>query len=146
MIRTPLPFTHIYDFHFKLDIPKESFYKYSVILLIEDVFIRREVRQVVNMLLTNLNFARVVVQQSSVCATYGVGLPSACVVDLGSHKTSISCVDEGISLPDVRVTLPVGASDCLRTFHSAMKHYSHDAVELSDLLKYASSHLTLFNK
>uniref|UniRef100_A0A5K3FFC0 Actin-related protein 8 n=1 Tax=Mesocestoides corti TaxID=53468 RepID=A0A5K3FFC0_MESCO len=118
-----------------LNIPKENFHHYSVILLIEDVFVRREVRQIVDMLLRNLKFARLVVQQASVCATYGVGLPTACVVDFGFQKTSISCVDEGISIPDVRVTLPVGVSDCLRTLHAAMKHHSRDKPLILERLK-----------
>lgn len=117
---------------FQLDIPKESFNKYSAILIIEDIFIRREVRQMIDMLFRGLGLSRVVVQLTSVCVTYGVGLPSACVVDLGFQKTSITCVDEGVSPPDVRVALPVGVSDCMRAFHAATKHYvASDDSELS---------------
>ncbi|VDN19019.1 unnamed protein product [Dibothriocephalus latus] len=84
-----------------LGIPPKTFHLFSVILVIEDIFMRREVRQMTGMLLTNLKFARVVVQQASACATYGVGLPTACVVDIGSQKTSVACVDEGVSLPEL---------------------------------------------
>ena len=37
------------------------------------------------------------------CATLGVGLSSACVVDVGDHKTSISCVEDGMSLEPTRL-------------------------------------------
>uniref|UniRef100_A0A0V0J4C9 Uncharacterized protein n=1 Tax=Schistocephalus solidus TaxID=70667 RepID=A0A0V0J4C9_SCHSO len=104
-----------------LGIPSKTFHLFSVILVIEDIFVRREVRQMTGMLLTNLKFARVVVQQASACATYGVGLPTACVVDIGSQKTSVACVDEGVSLPEVRVTLPIGFSDCLFTFFQLLE-------------------------
>ena len=36
--------------------------------------------------------------QESVCATFGAGLPYACVVDVGDQKTSVCCVDDGVSL------------------------------------------------
>lgn len=35
--------------------------------------------------------------QESVCATFGSGLSSACVVDVGDQKTSLSCVEDGVS-------------------------------------------------
>ena len=37
------------------------------------------------------------VLQESVCATFGAGLPYACVVDVGDQKTSVCCVDDGMS-------------------------------------------------
>ncbi|KAL5112755.1 Actin-related protein 8 [Taenia crassiceps] len=120
-----------------LDIPKDAFHLYSVILVIEDIFIRREVRQIMNMLLLGLRFSRVVVQQASVCATYGVGLPTACVIDLGFQKTSISCVDEGISLPDVRVKLPIGIGNCFQTLRAAIYRFTSERIELSKLLQKA---------
>lgn len=97
---------------------------------------RREVRQITNMLLLDLRFSRVVVQQVSVCATYGVGLPTACVIDLGFQKTSISCVDEGISLPDVRVKLPIGIGNCFQTLRAALYRSTRGRTELSELMQY----------
>lgn len=31
------------------------------------------------------------------CATFGSGLSSACVVDVGDQKTSLCCVEDGVS-------------------------------------------------
>lgn len=42
---------------------------------------------------------------------FGCGLGSACVVDIGAEKTSISCVDEGASQAATRVCLEYGGSD-----------------------------------
>ena len=39
---------------------------------------------------------------------------SACVVDLGDQKTSISCVEDGISHPETRIHLDYGGSDIAR--------------------------------
>ena len=36
------------------------------------------------------------------CATFGAGLSSACVVDMGDEKTHVCCVEDGISNPNTR--------------------------------------------
>lgn len=43
-----------------------------------------------------------------VAATFGCGVGTACVVDCGHSKTSVSCVEDGISHPATRVRLPYG--------------------------------------
>jgi actin-related protein len=42
--------------------------------------------------------------QDHVAATFGAGLGYACVVDIGDQKTSVSCVEDGISHRNTRVT------------------------------------------
>lgn len=42
------------------------------------------------------------VLQDHVAATFGAGLPCACVVDCGHQKTSVSCVEDGICHPATR--------------------------------------------
>jgi actin-related protein 8 len=40
--------------------------------------------------------------QESLAATYGAGISSACVVDIGAVNSSIACVDEGLVIADSR--------------------------------------------
>ena len=40
---------------------------------------------------------------------FGIGY--ACIVDVGDQKTSVSCVEDGISHPDTRMHLDYGGSD-----------------------------------
>jgi actin-related protein len=40
--------------------------------------------------------------QESLAATYGAGISSACVVDIGATTVSIACVDEGMIIPETR--------------------------------------------
>lgn len=40
------------------------------------------------------------------CATFGAGVSSACVVDIGAQKTSIACIEDGVCLVDSRYTTP----------------------------------------
>ncbi|KAG8741308.1 actin-like protein arp8 [Ceratobasidium sp. 414] len=83
----------------------------SVILVIPDYYDRFYVRELVNVLLVQMGFAQVCVQQESLCAAFGAGLSTACVVDIGAVKTSIACVDEGQVVPDTRITLDFGGDD-----------------------------------
>jgi len=47
--------------------------------------------------------------------SFGAGFSSACIVDIGAQKTSISCVDEGMIVPDSRINLKYGGDDITNT-------------------------------
>jgi len=47
----------------------------------------------------------------SLAATYGAGISSACVVNMGAVVTSITCVDDGLIVPDTRMVLHTGGND-----------------------------------
>ncbi|KAF8603889.1 actin-like ATPase domain-containing protein [Ceratobasidium sp. AG-I] len=95
----------------ELEISRSQYKDLSVILVIPDYFDRFYVRELVNVLLVQMGFAQLCVQQESLCAAFGAGLSTACVVDLGAVKTSIACVDEGQVVPDTRITLDFGGDD-----------------------------------
>ena len=94
-----------------LGIPRQDFHDYTVILIIPDLFCRSDVKALTELLLVDMGFAQACVQQESVCATFGAGLSSGCVVDLGADKISISCVEEGLILPETRILLSYGGAD-----------------------------------
>ena len=69
-------------------------------------------------------------------ATFGAGVGVACVVDVGDQvmernqepamkersfknvqKTSVSCVEDGVSLPSTRIQLGYGGSDVTQLLH-----------------------------
>ena len=54
--------------------------------------------------------------QDHVAATFGAGLGYACVVDVGDQKTSVSCVEDGISHRNTRVRMDYGGGDITQTF------------------------------
>lgn len=49
-------------------------------------------------------------------AIFGAGLSSACVVDIGAEKTSISCVDDAISHTNTRIRMDYGGGDITQAF------------------------------
>lgn len=102
---------------------------YRAVLLIPDLFMRSHVKGMLDILLNRLGFSAaftcqvglvllhmillriinvtdmskcVVMLQDSVCATFGAGVMSACVVDVGDQKTSVCCVEDGLSLRQTR--------------------------------------------
>jgi hypothetical protein len=57
--------------------------------------------------LTSPQLSRVI--QESIAALFNSGNNCACVVNVGSHNTTVCCVDEGVVLPDSRILLPYGS-------------------------------------
>lgn len=51
-------------------------------------------------------FSLTIFLQESLCATFGAGLSSACIVDIGAERTSVACVDDGLLLGETRYVSP----------------------------------------
>uniref|UniRef100_A0A8C5BHL4 Actin-related protein 8 n=1 Tax=Gadus morhua TaxID=8049 RepID=A0A8C5BHL4_GADMO len=100
----------------QLEIPLKDLKYYRCILLVPDIYNRQHIKEMVNMLLLNMGFSAIIVHQESVCATFGSGLSSACVVDVGDQKTSLCCVEDGVSHRNSRLCLSYGGADVTRTF------------------------------
>ncbi|XP_072277039.1 actin-related protein 8 [Pyxicephalus adspersus] len=109
---------------------------YRCILLIPDIYNRQHVKEMVNMVLMKMGFAGVIVHQESVCAVYGSGLGSACVVDIGDQKTSVCCVEDGISHRNTRLCLAYGGSDVTRCFFWLMQRvgFPYRECQLTNIL------------
>ncbi|XP_041128896.1 actin-related protein 8-like [Polyodon spathula] len=104
-----------------LEIPLRDLKYYRCILLVPDISNRQHVKELVNMLLMNMGFSGIVVHQESVCATFGSGLSSACVIDVGDQKTSVCCVEDGVSHRNSRLCLAYGGVDVTRCFFWLMQ-------------------------
>uniref|UniRef100_A0A8C2J6H5 Actin-related protein 8 n=2 Tax=Cyprinus carpio TaxID=7962 RepID=A0A8C2J6H5_CYPCA len=119
-----------------LEIPLKDLKYYRCILLIPDICNRQHVKEVVNMLLVKMGFSAVVVHQESVCVTFGSGLSSACVVDVGDQKTSVCCVEDGVSHRSSRLCLAYGGSDVTRCFFWLMQRagFPYRECQLSNKL------------
>ena len=85
-------------------------------LIIPAIYNRSFVKQCMTVLLSRIGFGHAFVVQDHVCATFGAGLSHACVVDVGDQKTSISCVEDGISHSQSRLHLNIGGSDITQIF------------------------------
>lgn len=84
---------------------------YSVVLIVPDHGDRIYVEELTNLILNVMGFKEIAVHQESYCAIFSAGMSSACVVDIGSQETSVTCVDEGMVNPDTRINLSFGGDD-----------------------------------
>ncbi|KAH9990563.1 actin-related protein [Russula vinacea] len=91
-----------------LGINRREYKDYSAVLVIPDYYDRPYVRDMIQLLLIRMGFKQLCVQQESLAATYGAGISSACVVDIGATTVSIACVDEGMVVPETRICLNMG--------------------------------------
>jgi actin-related protein 8 len=82
-----------------LKIPRDIFQQFSVVLIIPDAFYKDQVKALVDIILRNLGFRSIFLQQESISALFGAGVPSACVVDIGATHINVICIEEGVLLP-----------------------------------------------
>lgn len=88
----------------------------KVMLVIPNLYDKAYVETWCHMLFKFVGFGRVGIIQEAVAATFGAGASCACVVDVGAQTTSISCVDEGMIIPDSRILLNYGGDQITETF------------------------------
>lgn len=94
-----------------LQLKRKDFTNYNIILIIPDIFIKIQVKGLINLFLRILNFKAIIVQIESVSSSFGTALQSCCVVDIGSQKTNVSCVDEGFVLEESIIRKNFGGDD-----------------------------------
>ncbi|CAO1621613.1 unnamed protein product [Parajaminaea phylloscopi] len=104
-----------------LGIPQRDFASHSVIVVIPDLFPKDDARLITEILMTELGFAQVILQQESTAATFGAGMSSALVVHVGGERASVSCVDEGLLLQDTRMHLDYGGHDVTLFLYDLLK-------------------------
>eukprot|EP01113_Clastostelium_recurvatum_P043137 TRINITY_DN7087_c0_g1_i2.p1 TRINITY_DN7087_c0_g1~~TRINITY_DN7087_c0_g1_i2.p1 ORF type:complete len:695 (-),score=213.09 TRINITY_DN7087_c0_g1_i2:31-1821(-) len=111
--------------------PPRDFENYFAVLVIPDMFDKRDVKDLLNILLRDMRFRAAFVHMESVCATFGAGITSAVVVDIGHTKTTVSCVEDGVSLPMSRVHMAYGGED-IANYMAWLLHRKDAKDDLND--------------
>lgn len=104
----------------------------SVLLCVPDSFSRSDVRALAHVLFRHMGIAALHVQTEGLCATFGAGLSAACVVDLGATSIGVSCIEEGLVLPDTRIALRYGGRDMTRFFGEVVRASQFPYHELDE--------------
>lgn len=107
----------LYVIKFHLHIQISDLKDYRCVLVIPEIFNRNHVKELTSLILDVIKFNSCFLVQDHVAATFGAGVSYACVIDIGHEKASISCVEDGISLPNTRVRFAYGGADITQTFH-----------------------------
>lgn len=111
---------------------KRDWGQYSCVFVIPDLYERDYVTSSLDMLMRDFGFKQVSLIQESLGATFGAGLITCCVVDVGSQKTSICCVEEGLCIENSRLNLKYGGADVTETFIKMMlfDHFPYEEIDL----------------
>ncbi|EGG08152.1 uncharacterized protein MELLADRAFT_35076 [Melampsora larici-populina 98AG31] len=94
-----------------LGIKEQELKEYSAIFILPDLYDHFYLREMVDLMFRTVGFKQICLQQESLCACFGAGLGTACVIDIGATKTSVSCVEEGWVLPETRLQMAYGGDD-----------------------------------
>ncbi|CAN1279603.1 Actin-related protein 9 [Linum perenne] len=107
----------------KLDVPRSDRNKYSVVLVLSESFDNREMKELLSVVLRDLQFSSAVVHQEGLAAVFGNGLSTACVVNMGAQVTTVICIEDGAALPHTEKTLPFGGEDISRCLLWTQRHH-----------------------
>lgn len=105
------------------------------LLVIPDLYDKAYVETWCDLLLHSVCFGRVGIIQEAVAATFGASASSACVVDVGSDITTISCVDEGMIINDSRIRLDYGGKHVTEALTKLLlqQNFPYPEIDLSSL-------------
>ncbi|GMM31599.1 Arp8 protein [Martiniozyma asiatica (nom. inval.)] len=92
-----------------------EFKNVKIIFIIPNIYTKAYVEYMVGLLI-RLGFSGVAIMQESLAYSFGSGLSTACIVDIGAHSTSIACIDEGVVLEHSRVELDYGLDSVTRVW------------------------------
>lgn len=100
-----------------LRLHKKNYEHFNVILIIPDMFVKHHLKYMVSMILGKMRFKSIFLHTESVMATYAMALPSACVVDIGSSKVNVCCIDEGVVVTKSIIRKHYGGDDINEIFY-----------------------------
>ncbi|OAD05586.1 hypothetical protein MUCCIDRAFT_140793, partial [Mucor lusitanicus CBS 277.49] len=101
-----------------LEVERSDIKNCNAVLVIPDKLDHSYICDLVTMMLRYMKFKAVIVQQESTAATYGAGVSSAVVVDIGAQKTNIVCIEDGVCQLESRISIRLGGDDITKTFVS----------------------------
>ncbi|RMZ76572.1 hypothetical protein DV737_g4782, partial [Chaetothyriales sp. CBS 132003] len=100
----------------QLGLGPKDWQHYSCVIAIPDYYERTWVTTLLDMAISDFGFARVSFIQESLAASFGAGVMTACMVDIGAQKTAISCLEDGMIIEESRVNLKYGGDDVTEAF------------------------------
>lgn len=83
----------------------------AVSAVIPEPWHQREITEFIEILLGRIGFRELFLVKESVASTFGAGLSTACVVDIGASKTTVACIEDGLLVPSSLFILNWGSRD-----------------------------------
>ena len=106
-----------------LKITKVDLASYSCVLLVSSVMHKREIRDMVDVVLRDLGMQEIAIHRDSVASMFTHGCQVACVANVDTHFTSIVCIEDGTCMPNSKIILPYGRWDILDLTRSLLEKH-----------------------
>lgn len=103
-----------------LQIPRKEFTNYNVVIIIPDIFVKQQVKGLINIFLRVFSFKSVFIHLESVMSSFGTALQSSCIIDIGSSKVSVACVDDGMVIEESVIRKNYGGDDITRLLYNML--------------------------
>ncbi|XP_063900083.1 actin-related protein 8-like isoform X2 [Zophobas morio] len=100
-----------------LNLSAKNLEEYHVVLVVPNTVTRKHVKLLCEVVMDMMRCRAVLVHQQALCATFGAGVPSACVVDIGAETTSVCCVEDGSIVASSNHRLDYGGDDVTRALY-----------------------------
>ena len=116
-----------YCFEKILKINENDFKNYNIVYIIPDLFIKTEIKAMINLFFKYFGFKNIFLHLESVMSSFGLAIQSSCVVDIGSDKINICCVDEGMIIENTLIRKNLGGKEITKLLYLITKYLSSNA-------------------
>lgn len=113
----------------ELKIPRREFCNYGLVVVVPDSIQRWEVKALMELALRLMSFKTAAFLIESVAGTFGAGLSSACVIDMGAQCTRVCLVEEGQIQKNSQSILSFGGDDLTRLLTQILRLHSFPYTE-----------------
>ena len=111
-----------YCFEKVLRINQDEYGNYNIVYIIPDLFIKTEVKAMINLFFKYFGFKNIFLHLESVMSSFGLAIQSSCVVDIGSDKLNICCVDEGMIIKNTLIRKNIGGNEVTKLLFLITKY------------------------
>lgn len=102
------------------DIQYKDYSNINIMLVLPNIYSKTYVETMMEILLVRLNFKNVAFIQEALASSFGAGLSSSCIVDIGARGIHISCVEDGVVVEHSRLELDYGLNDVNRVWGKSL--------------------------
>jgi len=103
-----------------LQIKRKEYCNYNVVLIIPDLFVRTQIKGLINIFMKVMGFKSIFIHLESVLSTFGAALQTACVVDIGSTKVSVCCLEDGLIVENSLIRKNYGGDDIVTLLYTTL--------------------------
>jgi actin-related protein 8 len=108
-----------------------EFKKINVVLIIPSLYRKSYVESMIELLLNRFSFKNASFIQEGLSSSFGLGVSTGCIVDIGNNNIHICCVDDGIIIEDSRISLDYGICDVIRNWGKNLINQQFPLVDIN---------------